>query len=64
MQICMIKYILLRVDLQQNKEGYLMHTSNYYDVYNMVENEKLKETYGENVSGTTIEGTDNHNEII
>lgn len=64
MQICIIKYILLRVVLQQNKEWYLMRTSNYYDVYNMVKNEKLKEPYGENVFGTTREGTDNHNEII
>lgn len=48
----------------EDKQGYLMHTSNYYDVYSMVKNEKLKEPYGENVSGTTREGTDNHNEII
>lgn len=45
-------------------EWYLMHTSNYYDVYNMAENERIKELCGEDVSGSTIEDTDNHNEII
>lgn len=48
----------------EDNEGYLMHTSNYYDVYNMVENEKVKEEYGENASCGTMEDTDNHNEII
>lgn len=52
-----------RLTTEEN-EGYLMHTSNYYDVYNMTENEKVKEEYGENASCGTIEDTDNHNEII
>lgn len=48
----------------EDNEGYLMHTSNYYDVYNMAENERIKELCGEDVSDSTIEDTDNHNEII
>lgn len=48
----------------EDNEGYLMHTSNYYDVYNMAENERVKELCGEDVSCGTIEDTDNHNEII
>lgn len=48
----------------EDNEGYLMHTSNYYDVYNMAENERVKELCGEDVSGSTVEDTDNHNEII
>lgn len=41
-----------------------MHTSNYYDVYNMSENERVKELCGEDVSCGTIEDTDNLNEIV
>lgn len=48
----------------EDNEGYLMHTSNYYDVYNMAENERVKELCGEDVSGSTVEDIDNHNEII
>ena len=52
-----------RLTTEDNK-GYLMHTSNYYDVYNMVEEAKIKEEYGENASGGIREDTDNHNEIV